>query len=175
MNKGLLAALALSVIVNVFAIGFISGRLLTHGGPPAPGLERIGGGAGGGMRMLRHTDVLPEERREAFREALRAGMPAMREQRREIRRLRRAYNEALVADPWDRATVEKARSDLQAEQTRQHKMIGDAMINAFEQLTPEERALLMEEAQRHRGKKWRRRGEFGPRGDKPPSPPPEEG
>lgn len=81
---------------------------------------------------------------------MRKNIPAVRDQRRELRKFTRIYNEALQADPWDRAAVDAALLNVQMIRTDIRKMISKSFVDAVESLEPEDRALLRDTA-RHRG------------------------
>lgn len=98
-------ALAVSLALNLAVIGLVSGAFLGAGGarddgPGAPALRALGLGP--------FAQALSREDRAELRGRIeRTGME-LREERREIGRSLRAVEEALRAEPFDRATVEAA-------------------------------------------------------------------
>ena len=158
MGRGLMIVLVASLGLNIFAVGFLSGRVLNdeRAGPPGPPPGR---GAEQSFRLMHYTDALPHERREEFRKAFRTQLPAIRDDFQEMRRLRVELSALLGADEFDRTAVEAKFDALHAIQERQQAAFGNAFLDAFETLTPEEREMLKDAAHDRRGKT--RRGHRG--------------
>ena len=83
MGRGIIIALCallfLSVGLNVFVLGHMSGRMIAGHHPP----HRIAdaprhGGFGDPFRIMRYTEELAPDQRDAFRERFRAQLPEMR-------------------------------------------------------------------------------------------------
>jgi uncharacterized membrane protein len=162
MGKGITIALIASLAVNVFAIGFISGRLIKPNQPPLkPVLAELHQRADNPMGFMRRARDLPPESRSTFRHAIRSNIPRLRAQRKEIHTLQRAYYDALRAEKWDRATVETALGDLQEARDRGRAMIDEAFLDAVESLDGDARAQLLhrakEDAPHHRKRKHRKK------------------
>ncbi len=156
MGRGITIALLLSLALNVFAIGFVSGRFLTSDHPspePAPIHHRTDNP----MSIMRHAKDLPPESREAFRNTIRAEIPKLRAQQRRIRGLQRAYYKTLLAEEWDREAVETALHNLQEARDQGRAQIDNAFLDALESLEPEERILLLKRAAADRGRREDRR------------------
>lgn len=160
MGRGLIIALVASLALNIFGIGFISGRILNEPSAKVEGPSKPGG-PGGRMpsfRMMHYADALPPERREEFREAFREKLPAMRDGFQDMRRLRMEMAELLGAEEFDREAVEAKFQELHALQQAQHDAFSAAFLDAFETLTPEERQMLREASEERRNRHRRRRG-----------------
>lgn len=164
MGRGVMIALIASLGLNIFAVGFLSGRILNdeHAGPPSPPPMR---GAEQSFRLMHYADALPDERRQEFREAFRTQLPAMRDGFQEMRRLRRELTMLLGAEEFDRAAAAAKFEEIEQLRNNQQAAFGEAFLDAFETLTPEERAALREAVQdrRRKGRHGRHRG---PRGDR---------
>jgi len=160
MGKGITIALIASLALNVFAIGFISGRMIKpNHPPPAPMLEAPHSRMDNPRGFMRRAKNLPPESRNAFRHAIRSNIPQLRAQRNEIQALERAYFDALRAEKWDRAAVETALGDLQEARDRGRAMVDEAFLDAVESLDADARAQLLHRAEEdtpHRRKRKHR-------------------
>lgn len=155
--------LALSLAANVFLGGFIAGRLLGphgmhHGGPRGPGAFE--------------AQAMTPEGREIVRAAFKAERESLIASKRESVRLRAQVSEALAAEPFDRAAVERAVEALQAEDAAHRRRVATILIAAAGKLSPADRKAL---AERHfdqrRGKRAKMMRYFG-EDDGAPAPPP---
>lgn len=168
MRTGLTIALLISLGANMLLGGFIAGRLV--GGPGPGGIAREAPPRAGPI-FFRDLDALTPEQRETFRAAFRAHSDEIRAGFRDSRRLRQTLGEALAADPWDRARVEKALADLQAVEGAHEAAVAKAVIDAFETLPAEQRKALIEQGwRRHHADAPRRRHGPPAMGDTPPPP-----
>ena len=166
MNKTLMAALAASLAANVFLGGFVAGRLVGRDGPPLPD-DR---GSRHAFGMFRDIEGLSEEDRAAFRSVFERQRADMRDEWRAIGGARGAFNDALAAEPWDRAAAEQALEGVIEARGAQEAAFGAMMIDAFEDLSPEGRKALIKA---HEG--GRRRHHHGRGGRRPEGPPPVDG
>ncbi len=158
MGRGLTIALVASLALNIFGIGFISGRVLNEPAPEIEGPPKPGGPGGRpSFRMMHYADALPAERREEFREAFRERLPAMRDGFQDMRRLRMEMAALLGAEDFDREAVEAKFQELHALQQAQQDAFSAAFLDAFETLTPEERQMLREASENRRKRHPRRR------------------
>ncbi|NOX82307.1 MAG: periplasmic heavy metal sensor [Alphaproteobacteria bacterium] len=162
MGKGITIALIASLALNVFAIGFISGRIIKpNHQPSAQTLEAPHHRMDNPRGFMQRAKDLPPESRNAFRHAIRSNIPKLRAQKKEIYKLQRTYYDALRADKWDRATVETALGDLQEARDRGRAMIDEAFLDAVESLDADARAQLLhraeEDAPHHRKRKHRKK------------------
>jgi uncharacterized membrane protein len=160
MNRGLTIALVASLAFNGLLVGFVAGRLwdAPHG---------VAGRAAHheGPLGLDVAALDPAERR-AFHEIFHASRDALKARHREVLRLRREFGAALAAEAFDRNSAEAALAKLQAAEGVQHAALGALLIDAFENLSHEDRkALVSALEKRHRmmrGRFGRLRGEGGP-------------
>ncbi|GEM_PF-1642587 len=175
MGRGLIIALlVLSVALNVYILGVHSGRLL-HGAfphkPPHHEQTRFAEPESP-FRMLRHAEELSPDSRDKFRDALRAGLPKVREDHQEKRRLRKELGELLSADQLDRQAIEAKMSEIQALETNQRELLNKAFLDALETLSADERRQLLKASDERRAK---RRERFKKRMEDRRGPPPDDG
>jgi uncharacterized membrane protein len=191
MGRGVIAGfvalgvlLFASVAVNVFILGHLSGRMLAgpmFSGHRPPPIERDhrSGQFEDPFRIMRYADELSPELRDSFREAFREQLPALREEYRAMRGLRRELGALMSAEVWDSAAIGAKLQEIRAAQDRQHDAFNSAFMSAFETLPAAERKRLIDAANERR-KEHRKRIKFGGgEGPPPPSgeggpPPPEE-
>lgn len=132
-NKGLIAALVVSLALNLALIGFAAGRI--GAGPGAHPIVASFGAA----RVLRQ---LPDARQDELRPLYREQMREIRPHIRELRQSQHHLAAALTAEPFDRdvlaAELAEFRTALLASQTASHQ----ALVELAHAMTPEERALL---------------------------------
>lgn len=165
MDRGVKLALLLSLIFNIFAVGVFAGRFLKPDHPQRPQISQRGDDP---MRFMRYAHELSPESKELFRSTLRESIPAIREKRKELRKLTRVYNDALQADTWDRAAIDAALLNVQKTRTDIREMIGSSFVDAVEALAPEDRALLRDTARRRGPRPGRGHHDGGLPRDKPP-------
>ena len=142
MGRGIVIALVASLGLNIFAVGFLAGRMIHKDSPP-PIENAVPRGIENPFRLLRHADALPAESREAFRDAIRSELPSMRAQRHAQRAAHKRLAALLAAEEWDRAAIQKEFDALAVSQNEQRQVFNDAFLNAFETLSAEDRRLLM--------------------------------
>ena len=97
---------------------------------------------------MQHARALPPESRKAFRDVLRPNIPEMRAKRRTLREKQRAYAGALRAPEWDRARIENAQREMELARSEFSAFANQVFIDAVDQLSPEDRELLRDEARR---------------------------
>jgi Spy/CpxP family protein refolding chaperone len=139
MNRGLIIALLLSLAANVFFGGFVVGRFVA--GPPPPEAVRQGGQAIGFMNR-RSLEMLSAEDQETVRAVFRSQRRVVRAKNRILQERRGDLANAIAADPWDRARVEAAAAALQEAQRDREALFAALLIEALEELSPEDRAAL---------------------------------
>lgn len=135
-GRGVRIALALSLAVNLAVVGVIGGAVLRRGGdrgddgPPA--LHALGLGP--------FAFALPREGRDELRGRMGEVDARLRDERRAIGTALRAVQQALLAEPFDRAAADAAlqasRQSAAALQTVGH----EALLDQFETMTRAERA-----------------------------------
>ena len=145
-NRWLIAALVVSIVVNLALAGFIVGRM-TRDFSPMPGLDPLVG-------VVRLVRFLDDDRR---REVVGDLWDRRRELRPSLRAIRGAQRDvvgALTAEPFDEAALREAlgafRDGLERSQAGSHEILA----TVAGRLTPEERAYLARvlfRPGRHRG------------------------
>ena len=149
MSRGLIIALVLSAALNVFFIGHVTGRAFSphhgsgHWGGPPRSLDTTFG-------VMRHTEGLPPEVREKFRDQIRAHLPEMREHFQQRRREHDELHALLIADEWNPDAVLQKLNEIDGARSEQRAKMSEAFVSAFGELTPEQRKMLVEKAKEHR-------------------------
>ncbi|MEM8936863.1 MAG: periplasmic heavy metal sensor [Pseudomonadota bacterium] len=158
MSRTLTIIFALSILLNVFAVGLFSGRFLggtvfsDHSKREVAASERHFGGPDNPFQLIRLASALPEDTRRAFRGELKAHLKDMRKGQKDLWRIRNAVAEQLTTEEWDRAALEALLDELDAAEQSQRAVFHDVFLNALETLTPDQRMLLFEMAREHRGR-----------------------
>jgi uncharacterized membrane protein len=139
-ERRLLVALIVSAAVNLFLVGFVAARTFGHRPkPPGPGPFHA--------REMFDVGRSPEmrERFERRKEELRPQHRALREAREEL-------EQALLAEPYDRARVEQALATLRKQTGTLQEGMHRALLDIAAELGPEERrAFVRENFGRRRG------------------------
>lgn len=121
--KRLRWALALSLGLNVFLIGFVSARWLQ-----------------------RRTDTSAHEvrhdRRDGMRSRWRHPSPEMRAQHEELSAARRQVADALAAEPFDRERLQRALEKLRTETGAGQALLHEQLLERASQGSHEERKAL---------------------------------
>ena len=157
MGRGLIVLLIVSILLNIFGVGFISGRMLDHEPHRAPEIMRSGGHTSP-FRMMRHAEELPPEKRDAFRDVIKAGLPSARENHETVRRLQGELSELFASDELDRAAISAKMTEIRSEQARQREVFDIILVEAMATLSAEERRLMIKAANERREKFRERRG-----------------
>ena len=165
MGRGLTILLVISLVVNGFLAATVIFGAKHHAHlVPLPGDLSARG-------AFHDLEALTPEERDAFRAVFKQKRGDIRKTVHGVMSLRTAFGEALAADPWDRARVEKALGDLTAAEGARQTAVSMLLIDAFETLPAEKRKALVEEASKHPGD-WRshrdRRRKFDRRLEPPP-------
>ena len=163
MGRGVIIALAIGLFislgVNVFTLGHLSGRMIAG----HPGHEKHERGVRGGFedpfKIMRYAEELSPELRERFREAFRKELPALRAEYHVIGGLRRELGVLMSAEDWDSDAIAAKLDEIDAARDRQHVLFNRAFLGAFESLPAAERKRLIDTANERRAerKKQRRR------------------
>ena len=165
MNRGLMIAFVASLVLNVFAVGFVSGRLIADDEPQEIQPIEVRG-FDNPFRLMRYAETLPPESRQAFRDAFSEALPELRAQNRETRVLRREMMALMEAEDWDRDAAAAKMGEIEAAHLRQRAVFMEVFLDAFEALSPEDRRALAAIAGGPADRPRRFR-------DRPPPPPPE--
>lgn len=170
MGRGVIIALAIGLFVslgvNVFTLGHMSGRMIA-GHPTHEKHERGVRGVRGGFedpfKIMRYAEELSPELRERFREAFREELPALRAEYHVIGGLRRELGVLMSAEDWDSDAIAAKLDEIDAARDRQHELFNRAFLGAFESLPAAERKRLIDTANERRAahKKKRKRDRDG--------------
>ena len=133
-SRWLIAALVVSLAVNLALAGFVAGRMTLPGPAPAALDPSLG--------MFRVLRELPEPRREALRPLMVEHFRSLRGDLHRMRAAQRRINQALATQPFDpdalSAALEGFRRALLDSQRDNHR----ALVRVAGDMTSEERALL---------------------------------
>lgn len=137
-GRGVKIALAVSLAVNLLVAGLVGGAILglRGGADGSPAIRTLGLGP--------FAIALGREGREEVRGRIEADLPVLARDRVVLGRSLREVQRALLTDPFDRDMAEAAlmrsrRAGLVL-QARGHA----ALLDTFEQMSPEERAEVAE-------------------------------
>jgi len=156
-----------SLALNVFAVGFFSGRVISHDGqPPHAGPGQVGR-MDNPFALMHYARDFPPEIRRDFRGEIRNKLPALREQHRKTQMLRQELAALIGAEVWDRDAVTAKFEEIKAAQDLQHDEFGAAFIDALETLPAAERRKLMENSNKRDMRRRRPRDRRIPRQEKP--------
>lgn len=130
--RWLMVALALSVTLNLFLLGFGAARWFhgphdMHGPGAMRGMPRRGGPLA--MRELMRD--LPEPRRQALRDT-----------RQQLRGAQTAVRDALTAEPFDRDRLLHAFEQLQRSSSEAQRLMHENMAEIAPRLNADQRARL---------------------------------
>ena len=165
MGRGVIIALGLLLFVslglNIFALGHMSGKMIV-GNPPVEAGERgPRGGFEDPFKIMHHADELSPELREKFRASFREELPLLREEHRKMRALRGELGALMSAESWDSAAISAKLDEISAAQERQRGVFNSAFMSAFETLPAAERKRLIDTADERRNKRHKRRHRGG--------------
>lgn len=149
------AGLVVSVCVNAFAIGILGGRWFRDHDAFAPrfvgGEERGRGGPPLAFGLERFLDEAPPEARTALRQALGERRREVGERLRSVGEARRSLVAAVRAEPFDRARLDAALSDLRDRSTDVQVSIHAGIADAVARMPQPVRAVWAEGLMRHPG------------------------
>lgn len=135
-RRWLFGFLAVSVLVNLFLAGVLTGRFLFSPRPP-----QVQAAAVMKPNAIRE---LPEEDRLRFNVVMAAQGPALRAGRVKVRALRQAVREAIAAPHYDAALVAKRFEDLRTAQMAQQTLQQNTLAQALGQLSAASRASVIQ-------------------------------
>ncbi len=173
MGRGVVIALGallfVSLGLNLFTLGHMSGRMIAGHHGPDSGERGPRGGFEDPFAIMKYADELSPELREKFRGSFREELPSLREEHRKMGGLRRELGVLMSAEVWDSAAIAAKLDEINAAQDRQHEAFNSAFMSAFETLPAAERKRLIDTANERRHKRhgrWKER-RHGDRDDKP--------
>ena len=132
-----------------------------HGGPRGEMMWRGGPGGPGGLpieRLLRGTDATDAQKTQ-IRDIARAAGDELRSNRDEERALHEQLMQALTQPTVDAAAVESLRGQLQAKREVASKRMTQALVDAANVLTPDQRAKIAQRMDERRAMAERHRAE----------------
>lgn len=148
MNKQtwLVAALIVSLGLNMLFIGVVIGRTMSGGGPPP--------------HMQWMMQELDEDTRKTIRQAMRKTAKESGETRRALRSAQRQLHEHIGAEDYDKEAVIKALAEVRRASNEMQEIMHRQMVDSLEMMAPEERLRV------YRMLSGARHGRRGP--DRPP-------
>jgi|SRR5579863_9673200 uncharacterized membrane protein len=136
-RRWLMAGLAISLLVNLFLAGMLTGRQLFSPRPPAQAQPAAVMRAG----AIRE---LPEEERLRFNVIMATQGPALRTGRLKLRQLRQQVREAIAAPHYDAALVAKRFAELRGANQAQQTLQQNTLAQALGQLSAQSRASIIQ-------------------------------
>lgn len=152
----LIAALVISVSLNLFGAGLIAGEVFQRRAAPMPPHHGVAPIAEG---FVRATLDVPPEVRSYLRDHVERHAGTMMGELRGLRQSRGAVAEALAADPFDRQALEAAFARVRATTDRTQAVLHDALADAIEAMPTQTRRTWAES--------WQNRELRVPRGNGP--------
>jgi uncharacterized membrane protein len=131
-------ALALSVLINLFFLGVIVGRITLPGFRP-PGQ--------GPVVSREEIQALPDAERRAFVHVIHSHQSEMRALHEHVRDARRDAAEAIGAPTYDRKALEARFAAVRQAQDAQGTAQNEAVIEALGTLSPASRAAIARKAE----------------------------
>jgi len=149
--RRLVIALAVSVALNLFLVGFIAMRAYRGGSHHERG-DRHGQELG--PRALgRDGDPQSDQ---AMRRVMQRREAALRAQGQKLRATRGAVSAAFRAEPFDARVLARELAELRAQTAESQRLMHEALVEVAPTLTPEQRARLARRALREHGGRGRR-------------------
>ncbi len=136
-RRWLMAGLAISLLVNLFLAGMLTGRQLFSARAPAQAQPAAVMRAG----AIRE---LPEEERLRFNVIMAAQGPALRTGRLKLRQLRQQVRDAIAAPHYDAALVAKRFAELRGANQAQQTLQQNTLAQALGQLSAQSRASIIQ-------------------------------
>ena len=130
--------LAISLLVNVFLVGFVGGHVLsTHrsGVKPAP--------APGPVIQPGHVNALPADEKTTFQAAMSAHREAIRDARKTLRAARATVEQDIGAPTYDRDKVSADFAALRKANMAVQEAVNDGVIEALSGLSQASRSALV--------------------------------
>jgi uncharacterized membrane protein len=133
-ERRLLVALVVSGSLNLLLIGFVVARIIGHHPHPPPGPGPFH------ARAMFDLGRSPELRAE-----LQQQKEKLQPKHRALRAARSEVEQALLAEPYDRARVERALGALRQATTAMQEGMHTALLDIAANLDPEQRRALVRE------------------------------
>jgi uncharacterized membrane protein len=130
-------ALALSVLLNLFFLGIVVGRITLPGRP----------GEQGSLVPRHEIRALPDAERRAFIRTVRSHQPEIRALRERVLDAKRAAEGAIGAPRYDRQLLETRFAAVRQAQEAEGVAAHEAVIEALGTLSPNSRATLARKAE----------------------------
>ena len=152
VTRRLAIALAVSVAVNLFLVGFIAMRAYRGGRHHERGHRH--GHELGPRAFGRDGDPQADQ---AMRRVMQRREAALRAQGRKLRATRGAVSAAFRAEPFDPQALARELAELRAQTAESQRLMHEALVEVAPTLTPEQRARLARRAlEREHGRRGRR-------------------
>lgn len=135
-RRWLIGGLAVSLLMNLFLAGVLTGRLLFSPRQPAQ--------QNGAVMKPNAIRDLPEEDRLRYNVVMAAQGPALRAGRIHLRQLREAVRQAIAAPHYDAALVARRFEELRNAQLAQQALQQNALAHALGQLSANSRASVIQ-------------------------------
>ena len=155
MGRGLIVLLFASLALNIFAVGFFSGRVIIDDRKPTMAGPDRGSPVDSPFVLMKFARELPPETREEFRSIIRGKLPSLRQRHRNTQGLQQELVALISADEFDRDAVAAKFSEIKSVHVTQRDAFNAAFIDALAVLSAEERRLLVETAKTERHKRRR--------------------
>ena len=136
-RQWLLGGLIVSVLLNLFLAGVLTGRFLFL--PKQQNAQ-----AQAAIMRPNYLRAVPEEERLRFNVIMAAQQPALRMGRIKLRQLRQQVREAIAAPHYDAALVAKRFADLRAANMAQSSLQQNTLSQALGQLSAQSRASVIQ-------------------------------
>jgi uncharacterized membrane protein len=130
--RWMLAALFVSLALNLLVVGSLAGAVWRHRGPPPMASVVI-------PNLYGYASTLVLERRKQLEQLTRDERNHIRPFRREVRAAREEAIKALVAQPFDRDRFVAAQARQAEAENRARSAVQDLYVKIADSLTPDER------------------------------------
>ena len=130
--RWLLAALFVSLALNLIIVGSLAGALWRFRGPPPPASAVI-------PNLIGYASTLPDGRRKELWEITREERNHIRPFRRQVRAAREETIKLLLTQPFDAAAFRAAQERQAEAENRARAAVQDLYVKMAESLTAEER------------------------------------
>ena len=141
--RWLWAVLLASLMINMVVVGVFAGRMWAHHGH---GGYRHEGGVQGFLKGL------PEARQQELGALVKANREGLRAERTRIRALKQAVREAITREPFDRAALEAALTEVSVARQGLRARAASDLADLVARMTPQERQLFAERGLSRRGR-----------------------